>query len=166
MRLIAVMTAALLGGLFHPAPKPTATQVYAVGEWRLTVVTDTFTKQVRCRLENHNGRHPDVTAVPGALAFKLGRGVDTSDAWYRIDDQPARPWRDLRAELVATGSLAAAERLDNPSAGSMVLPDRKLNGATEVNVQPTQSARTKSFRLNGFWTSISSAENLGCQFSN
>jgi hypothetical protein len=119
---------------------------------------------VRCRLENHNGIHPDVVAVPGGLAFRLGgRGVDTSDAWYKLDDQPARPWRDLRAELVAAGSLAEAERLDNPSGGWVLIPLQEARGAARASILLKRGAHPKIFKLNGFWPLLVNTDEMGCR---
>ena len=111
-----------------------------------------------------------ITAVHGYVPpdvltnAELARLVDTSDAWYKLDDHPAKPWRDLRAELVAAGSLAEAERLDNPSGGRVVIPFDVLKGAMTVDVRPTRRASPHAVTIRPVWTAIASAEGLGCSF--
>ncbi len=165
MSVVVLAAASLLGGLLHPAPPPTTTQVYGEGDWRLTVIADTFTHQVRCTLENHNGRNPDITAVPGALAFRVGRGLDTSDAWYKIDNWPARPWRDMRAELIATGALAQSERLDNPSGGLVQIPLEALKTANTVTILPHRRTHLRVFVLAHVEELFNAARAFRCNFA-
>lgn len=131
----------------------------------MTVITDTFTHQVRCTLENHNGSNPEITAVPGALAFRVGRALDTSDAWYKIDDQPARPWRDLRAQLIATGAFAEAERLDNLSGGLVQIPLEELKTANTVTISQYKGTHLHVFALAGTKELFYAARSFQCRFS-
>jgi hypothetical protein len=94
---------------------------------------------------------------PGGLAFKLERGAETSDAWYKLDDQPARPWGDLRAKLVAAGSLADAERLDNQSGGWVVLPLTKFERAKVGAVRIGDTIKNQMFRPDGVEETLGSA---------
>jgi hypothetical protein len=165
MRLIALAAASLLSSLLHPAPSTVTTQVYGQGEWRLTVIKDSFTNQTSCKLENRKGVHPTVVAIPGGLAFRLdGRRLDTSNAWYKLDDQPARPWRDLRTALVAAGSLAAAEQLDGTSASWLPIPLDGFEYPKSIIIRSTALSPERRFSLANAQLIITSARNAGCQF--
>lgn len=166
MSVPALISAAVLWGLFQPTDRPTATQVYSEGEWVLTVRTDRFTQQTRCRLANRHGRRPDVTAVPGALAFRFSPKLDTSDAWYRIDDSPPQPWADAYAKLIAAGSLNQAERLDNATGGVVLIPLADITGAGQATIRPTPKAALRLFKFGQAWTMLAAAEQMACGFDN
>ena len=164
MNAPALISATLLWGLIHPAYKPTTTKVYGEGEWVLTVQTDNFTKETRCTLVNHHGWRPDVTVVPGAFVFHFSPNLETTDAWYKIEDEPARASRADLARLISAGSLNNAERLDNSAEGRVVIPFEIINSADLVAIKPSGRAPIRRFHLGQARSLITTSHNFICTF--
>jgi len=164
--LATLVSAALLAGCLHRPPRPPAPGLIdqEASGWRLTGRTDPFTRETLCRLQNRDGRHPDVNARAVALVFRFPRRVDTAEAWFRIDNGPPRRWSDLVPHLIDLGSMTEAERLDNPSGGRVAIPFTTLGRARLIVIRPARKTYPRLFDLEGAWPLLDRAEALHCRF--
>ncbi|MHB8283514.1 MAG: hypothetical protein ACYDD1_02460 [Caulobacteraceae bacterium] len=159
-----LVTSAMLFGLFHPAYQATTTQTYSQDGWLLSVQTDQFTKTVRCELADRLGQRSNFTVEPHMLQLHAKPSLDTSSAWYRIDGGAPHPWHDLEARLVDTGAMVQAERLDNATEGTVLIPLSALKGAETLTIRPTPKTPPVSTGLGAIKKLIPAANALGCQF--
>lgn len=157
------LSGAMLFGIVHATGAPATMTVYGEAGWLLTVQTDNFTHQRKCQLVNKNARRPDIAVAPGVLAFQFSPKLDTSNAWYRVGQAPARAWRDDFAQLVYAGALAQAEKLDNATNGAVAIPISDLEGAQWVAIRPAAKAAVRAFDITGVWKVIAAADGLGCR---
>ncbi len=165
MTLPAIAAAALLGGLFRPAYQPVTIKTYGEGGWILKITTDNFTRQTTCTIVMRRQRHPDVTLEHNLLSFHFSPRIDTSDAWYSVDDGAPRAWRDLNTQLVRTGAVARAEQLDNETGGVVLIPLADVKGAAVVDIQPERHATPRRVQIKDLWPITAAAQRLGCGFS-
>ena len=129
----------------------------SIGEWRLTVTTGTFSRDVRCQLASRR-----ITYVAGAVGYRFARHLDTSEAWFRIDGGPAHRWRDVLPTLSRAGVAIDGRDLDAPTGGIVWLPVALVEGATTVSIQPRPDRRPRVFRMGGFAGVRDIARARGC----
>ena len=162
MGLSLVWTLPAMAGLRLPLisrDAQVAKREMALGDWRLTITTGTFSHDKACHLEDRRHR---ITYASGALGFRFGRGVHTSGAWVRIDDGEVQRWRDDWPELVHLGVALDGSRLDNPSEGIVWVPARQLDEANAITIQPDAHRRPVTFHLHGFAGLRDMARDMGC----
>lgn len=109
-----MILAAMIWALWPWAAPPTvAVKTGEVKHWRYERVSDQFAGTERCRLSRGS-----VEVDGRVVRLRLGAGVDTADAEYRIDDGPVRTWRYDIPSLVAAGVAVRSDNLANPAAAS------------------------------------------------
>ncbi len=136
-------------GRADQAPTQVTSHLYSAGSWRLRVTRDAFARTTAC----HVGRR-DAEVRRGALIWKLGRGVDTSQAVWRIDAGEPR-----RQSLL---DLPASANLDNPSDGRLAVPVALLAGARSVETRPSPHAHVRRLDVAHLDELIATADRLGC----
>ena len=125
--------------------------------WRYEQVDDRFTGGESCRLS----RGP-IQVSNGIVRLDFGRGVDTSDAVYRIDGQAARRWRDDIPVLTSLGVNVQRDDLANPSGGVVLLQLGPVLSAGEIDVRVGGSLQTHRFRLEGLSDAVQAATLKHC----
>ena len=70
----------------HHHPSQVTRHKYVTGGWSLTVDRDNFTSALSCSLKTRTMHYRN-----GTLIFHLKNGVETTHAFYRLDDGPAAP---------------------------------------------------------------------------
>jgi hypothetical protein len=102
---------------------------------------------------------------PGAVGFRFGRGRNTMEAWYRIDDGPPRRWQDDYPTLIGSGVEVDGSNLSNPSDGVVWIPDADVEGAETVRIRVSSRGSGTVFGLTGLKESLDVADRFDCQFS-
>lgn len=140
-----------------PTHSTQATTTRPAPGWTLKVAHDAFSGEARCRLEGRDVRYGHDT-----LSFHFPSHVDTSFAFYRVDQQPPRSWRDGRLELARLGMPLSSDNTANPSNGRVPIPASALTGAQSVTIRPSRNARPRTFSIQGFDQALASARSAGC----
>lgn len=151
------------GKVHKEHPYAVKRHLYGQDGWQMTIQKDGFTGQVTCQLFKlrtlSQGR---ITYAQQTLGFEMGKGVDVLKAWYKIDDQPTRPWQSLFHRLAANHIEIDAGPLENPTAGVVYIPVDDLAGARTVTIRARQSSRARAFKLSGFERALATARANGC----
>lgn len=138
-------------------------KVYGQNGWVMTIQTDGFTGKVRCRLvfpkTLFQGR---ITYAQKTLGFELGESENTLKAWYRIGNQPAKPWQDLYPALVGEKVPLGRGSLENPTNGVVLIPIEEIGNAQLVSIRVDENSPVKRFKLSGFTKSLAVAKVNGC----
>src|SRR5580658_5804799 len=82
--------------------------------WTVNVTTDRFTKAQTCSIAKGK-----VEFRPDVLIFHLSRLDDTANAYFRVDDGPARSVREATYDDQRRGYYRSGGPLENPSAGEV-----------------------------------------------
>jgi len=130
----------------------------AVAGWRLSVRADSFTGGHVCKL----GRR-GISFTRQALVLHLARNIDTSTAYYRVDDAAPRAARDDQAVLAELGFTLFADDLNNPSQGLVRIPEPIVLNARTVRVETAAFQRPTVFRIDGLAQALSAAHAAGCR---
>jgi hypothetical protein len=141
------------------ASHPVITEARGVAKhWSFDLVKDRFSGGTSCHLNRGA-----VEVSKGFVAFKLGKAVDTADALYKIDDQPARRWRQVIPVLVAHGLTVQDDSLANPSGGVVTLPLADVMNAHEVEIRPAGDRKPRSFPIYALSIAVERAAERGCE---
>jgi len=134
------------------------TRSVKVGDWTAKVRSDQFTGEVSCSLV---GRR--ISLHRDTLVFHLGRDIDTSQAFFRIDGGPARSVREPRLENETHGFFLDSGPISNPSGGEVALPLSIVLGAKKVYVRASARYQPRAFDLSGFAQALAAAKAAGCK---
>ena len=155
MLAAAVLALSILGSDDHAQ---IVTRSVKVGDWTARVRSDQFTGEVSCSLA---GRR--ISFHRDTLVFHLGRDVDTSQAFFRIDGGPVRSVREPRLENETHGFFLDSGPIANPSGGEVALPLSIIQGAREVYVRPSPRYQPRAFDLGQFSEALAAAKAAGCK---
>jgi hypothetical protein len=140
----------------HDAAKPSLRRT-RIGQWTLVVRRDRFSGATNCEL-----RARAMSYARGVVTFRFGRGVQTYDAIYRVDDGPAVSWRVNAMTLASTGALAQSDDLANPSGGRVVTPLSVLSGAQTITIRPALGKKPHTFKVADLPSAMAAAEAADC----
>lgn len=135
------------------------TRAVQLGDWKLKVVTGTFSGDMRCHL--FDPKHHIVYAA-GALGFHFRHHVNTLGAWMRIDGGPAKRWQDSLPELTRLGVPMDGRSLDNPTDSTVWVPATLLTDANRIAIQSREDRSPRVFHLHGFAGLRDIARDMGC----
>ncbi|MEP7006537.1 MAG: hypothetical protein ABI810_11170 [Sphingomonas bacterium] len=136
-----------------------STRAMQSGDWKLKIVTGTFSGDIRCRL--FDPKHHIVYAA-GALGFHFRHHVNTLGAWMRVDGGPAQRWQDSLPELTRLGVPMDGPSLDNPTDSTVWVPATLLTDANQIAIQPREDKSPSVFHLHGFAGLRDIARDMGC----
>jgi len=154
-----LMAAALALSILGPGDQAqVVTQSVKVGDWTAKVRRDQFTAEVSCSLV---GRR--VSFHRDTLVFHMGRDVDTSQAFFRIDNGPVRSVREPRLENETHGFFLDSGPIGNPSGGEVALPLSTIQGAKKVFVRASPRYQPRAFDLGRFTDALAAAKSAGCK---
>lgn len=163
MILSTLLSLSLLGRLAHPFGTPQQSmQVYSTAGWLIEVERDRFTGKVRCELQTPRRGPAEIRYAQGALRFQFSPRVNTLDAWYRIDDGPAKRWQDLYPTLVQTGVTLEGANLANPTGGVVALPRIEVGEARVVTIRTSARSQPRRFKVRGLSEALDAAKRQGC----
>jgi hypothetical protein len=158
---VILLTTALAVSSFFYSPhhgRPQATErLFGVDGWRIAVDRDTFTGAVSCSL-----RAKRVYFRSGALIFRLGRGVETTHAVFRLDAGPARPVTEAFHEDEARGIFPQRGWIDDPAGGDVALPAAYVMGARQVWIRATPAHQPYPFNVSRVAEALAAAKAAGC----
>ena len=140
----------------------TVSQSYRIPAWQIRVTRDRFTSERRCVLAQGRTSAPTVSYAHGAVTFQFERRLNTTHAFFQLDNGPVRAWNSIYPELVQTGAALEGRSLDNPTGGKVLLPLALLKGAHTVTIRPVPKAKPRQFTIDGLSDALGSAHNLGC----
>jgi hypothetical protein len=152
---------ALIGLLLMPAPLGHGSgKIMTIKEsgWVLKVRSDPFSGRISCHLTKRNAVY-----LKHAIVFQLSRRLDTSDASYRIDDGRPILSRSDQLNLARLGFALQTDDLDNPSGGLVRIPEDRLAGASNIQIEPKSYSRPIKFKLEGFSKIMTKAQDAGCK---
>ena len=156
-----VAALALTTGLFHfggPAGgHDVRKHVYHSDGWRFTVRQDRFRGQTTCAIYKHDIRYAD-----GVITFRFGRGVDTANALFRLDNGPPREAGSVAVEAAGLGARFNGPSLRNPSDGEVHIPADIVGQATTVGLQPNSKSNHRTFNLSGLPRALEMAKAQHC----
>lgn len=128
----------------------------SLGDWRLTVRTDRFSGERRCRLVTRRG---NASYTRGIIAIRLSRVFDPSEAVLRADGGAAVRWRGLIPELARLDPGFASER--DPR--KLQIPAALMKDAQQVEVSPAFGKRARRYRIAGLDAALEQAVAFGCR---
>jgi hypothetical protein len=149
--------AAALSLPFAGHPRDEHTQHHRFGPWSLSVTHERFAGEVKCKLAAHGADFERE-----AVVIRLGGGVDTSGAMYRVDGGPPRSVQADAMELAGMGFALHQDALANPSGGLVRIPVHLLSGARQVSVQARPGGPVLRYRLDGLDVALDAARTEGC----
>jgi len=155
MLMAAVLALSILG----PGDQAqVVTQSVKVGDWTTKVRRDQFTAEVSCSLV---GRR--ISFHRDTLVFHMGHDVDTSQAFFRVDNGPVRSVREPRLENETHGFFLDSGPIGNPSGGEVALPLSTIQGARKVFVRASPRYQPRAFDLGRFADALAAAKAAGCK---
>lgn len=131
-------------------------QRVTLGDWRLTIATDRFSGERRCRLETRKGHF---LYSRGTTAIRLSRLFNSSEAIIRIDGGAPIRWRDLIPEVARLDPGFASDLTGR----QLPIPAEVLKNARVVAVSPAFGRRPRTYRIAGLGGAIERAVVLGCR---
>jgi hypothetical protein len=135
-----------------------ATRTLRVGEWKAEINTDRFTGEISCALTGRRmSFHRDT------LVFRLGRDVDSSQAFFRIDNGPVRSVSEPRLQNETHGFFVDSGPIDNPSGGKVALPLSAVQGAKQVDIRASTRHPPRVFDVSGLADALAAAKAAGCK---
>jgi len=155
MLMAAVLALSILGPGDHAQ---IVTRTVVVDDWTAKVRSDQFTGEVSCSLV---GRR--ISFHRDTLVLHLGRDVDTSQSFFRIDEGPVRSVREPRLENETHGFFLNSGPIGNPSGGEVALPLSILQGAKKVFVRASPRYQPRAFDLGRFGEALAAAKAAGCK---
>lgn len=132
---------------------------YALGRWRVDIKQDAFSRTIQCRLYS---RRDHVDYKPGALGFQFRHNLDTTNAWFRIDNGPPVRWQERLPQLLQAGVTLDGPSLSNPTGGTVWLPLTEVMHSRFVDIRPNDRHRPKRFVLGTFTGLLEAARSSGC----
>jgi hypothetical protein len=156
--LLAVTLA--LTSVLHPFQhhRPQVTQHrYVTGGWLLTVGADRFTDALTCSLKTRTMHYRNRT-----LIFRLRHGIDTTHAFYKIDDGPAAPVSKAFHDVETHGFFPRRGWVDDPAGGEVALPVSYLRDADRVWIRASTTMTPAVFRVNRLDDALDEARAQGC----
>ena len=135
-----------------------ATRTVHAGAWTARVRTDRFTGEIACSL-----RGPGMSFHRDTVVFELGRHVDTSQAFFRLDAGPARSVREPRLQNETHGFFLDSGPVDNPSGGRVALPYSLVQSAKSVLVRANPRRDPRAFDVSGLADALAAAKAAGCK---
>ena len=135
-----LLAAALaLTSVLHPIhlhPPQVTQHRYVSGGWVVTVGHDRFTDALVCSLKTRTMHYRKET-----LIFHLKRGLETTHAFYKIDDGSAVPVSDVFHEVEAHGFFPRRGWVDDPAGGDVALPASYVHDARHVWIRASTASR-------------------------
>lgn len=135
-----------------------ATRTLRLGDWTARVRTDRFTGEITCALDG-----PRMSFHRDTLVLRLGRGADTSQAFFRIDDGSVRSVREPKLENETHGFFLDSGPVENPSGGKVALPLSALNGAKIVYARASVRHPPRAFDVSRLAEALAAAKSAGCK---
>jgi hypothetical protein len=156
-----LLAAALaLSSVLHPLQhhKPqVARHRYVTGGWTLVVGHDRFTDALTCSLKTRTMHYRNET-----LIFHLRRGLETTHAFYKVDDGPAAPVSDAFHEVETHGFFPRRGWVDDPAGGDVALPVSWVREADRVWIRATTKMAPTEFKVNQLDDALEHAHEEGC----
>lgn len=146
-----------LASPFKPQPRQVDVSTVHKAGWTVNIRRDNFTKTTTCTLKTRS-----VEFHSGVVVFRMGASVNTDDAWFRIDDGPARSVADLVRQDQDLGYFSGQGPIDNPSGGEVGLPRASLDGAKHVTIRATPRSAPRLFDLTALPDLLAAAKARGC----
>ena len=128
------------------------------GDWTAKVRTDRFTGEIACTL-----RGPGMSFHRDTVVFEMGRHVDTSQAFFRLDGGAARSVREPRLQNETHGFFLDSDPVDNPSGGRVALPFSLVQSAKSVLVRANPRRAPRAFDVSGLPDALAAAKAAGCK---
>jgi hypothetical protein len=145
--------------LLHPKHHEITHLNFRQDGWRLAMTTNVFSGGTACRLTMKNG---NAFYRMGAVGFRFPRGLDVSNAAYRIDGAAPRRSRDDLPELIARGTPVDRGPRDQAAQGFVWIPYEALESAKTVTIQPRPDKAVRTRRLDGLVKLHDLAVEHGC----
>lgn len=127
-----------------------------LGDWRLTIASDRFSGERRCRLGTRKGQ---VRYARGTVAVRLSRIFDPSETVIRVDGGIPVRWRDLIPELAR---LDPSFSIDSGSR-QLLIPSGMVKNAQVVAVAPAFGKPPRAYRVAGLGEAMERAVAYGCR---
>ena len=147
---------ALTSVLHHHQPQVTRHR-YVTGGWLLTVGQDHFTDALTCSLKTRTMHYRNET-----LIFHLKRGLETTHAFYKVDDGPAAPVSNAFHEVETHGFFPRRGWVDDPAGGDVALPVSYLRDADRVWIRASTKMAPTVFKVNRLDDALDHARAEGC----
>ena len=142
---------------FVSQPKQVDSWSVRKADWTVNIRRDNFTKTTTCSLKTHTVEVRDALVI-----FYLGTSVDTDDAFFRLDNGPARSVGEAARQDEKLGYFSGRGPIDNPSGGEVALPRDYLGGARTVTIRATPHSKPRLFDLSQLPTALAAAKAGGC----
>jgi hypothetical protein len=141
----------------HLHPPQVIQHRYVTGGWVVTVGHDKFTGALTCALKTRGMHYRNET-----LIFHLKNGEETTHAFFRVDDGPARPVSDAFHEVETHGFFPRRGWVEDPAGGDVALPASYVRDAHRVWIRASTKSRPVVFKVNRFDDALDHAQAEGC----
>lgn len=135
--------------------------------WTVIMRDDGFTGQKACQV------HPSkmfsksrITYTDGVMGFRFDHYVNPQKAWFRVDDQPARPWLSVFRDLYDKGLNVVPYDNGTEKKTEVLIPIEDLAGAQKVAIRPTPQGEPDTFDISGYQEAVDASRRLGCPEGN
>ncbi|MGI9170110.1 MAG: hypothetical protein ACR2FH_08050 [Caulobacteraceae bacterium] len=155
-----IMAALAIGSFFyapHHGPAQVTQRLYGVGAWRIGVYHDTFTGAVSCSLRTNRIHYRSET-----LIFRLGRGVETTHAVFRLDGGTPRPVAEAFHIDEARGFFPRRGWIDDPAGGDVALPRTYFPKVKRLWIRASPASQPQFFNVSRFAEALAGARAAGC----
>ncbi len=149
------LTSVLHPGQPHPAQ--VKTHHYVTGGWKITVGHDVFTDAIVCSVKTSRMHYRNETVI-----LHIKSGIDTTHAFFKVDDDPARPVSDAFHEVELHGFFPRRGWVDDPVGGDVALPAAYLRDANRVAIRASEKSRPTMFKVSRFGDALDRAKSEGC----
>ncbi len=138
-------------------PSRSAERIVKIGPWRGFVRHDAFTGQASCGLAT-SGIHIRARSA----IFRMGRGVETTHAVFRIDAGQPRAVSELFAAEARNDVFPLRGWIDDRHGGEVALPLGELEGAKRVFIRAQPGRRAKTFDVGRLSQALGALQAAGC----
>jgi hypothetical protein len=142
---------------FHHHRAQVTRHHYVTGAWMLTVGHDNFTDALTCSLKTRTMQYRSET-----LIFHIRRGLETTHAFYQVDDRPAAPVSKAFHEVETHGIFPRRGWIDDPAGGDVALPVSYLRDADRVAIRASTRMAPTVFKVNQLDDALDHARDAGC----
>ncbi len=152
-----LMAGLALASALHLHQPQMARHRYVTGGWLLTVSHDRFTDALACSLKTRAMYYRNQT-----LIFRVKRGLETTHAYYRVDDGPTTPVSSVFHEVEGHGFFPRRGWIDDPAGGDVALPVSYVRDADRVWIRASIKMAPTLFKVSRLEDALDRAHDEGC----
>jgi len=96
------------------------------------------------------------------VIFRVGNGIETTNAYFRVNDGPAKPVSIAFADDEKRGIFPERGTIDDPFGGETALPLSYFSNANVVWIRTTPHHRPQRYVMKGLSRALVAETTVGC----